>query len=389
VCSSDLDYQTSGVPLCGLTAFPSITTGVGYLDNIYGSRRGTANPIGDGFVTLSPSLDVVANAGDASANLRLNADLRRYFKEDAAKETNLRASASGSMPLGGNSGITSGAGFNRGYERQDSSTLPTDSVAPIRFDEVTAFLRFRTGGSRIRLTTGLDVSNIEFTDARVAATGLRIDQGYRDRTTLRGSARVETSFTGVVSGFVEGRYTDFNYIRSFQVPGLPNRDGSQYEVLAGGMIDAGKLRGSLGAGYTRRSYDAAIFGSFGGFALNGDVIYYASGLTTYTLNVHRVIAESDTLASSAQFGTGGSLNVDHELLRNLILNARVAFEHNKYQNIDRSDDLFAMSGGARYLMNRNFELGLQADYVKRSSGGAFFGPRFDRFQVALTATARL
>lgn len=384
------DYQTGGVQLGGLTAFPSIATGVGYLDNIYGSRRGTASPIDDGFVTLSPSLDITGGRSESgTVSLRLNADLRRYFKEDPANETNLRASTQGSLPLGASTVVSGGAGFNRGYERQDSSTLPIDSIAPLRFDEVTSFVRLRTGGSRIRLTTGIDVSNLKYGDAKVAATGQRFDQSYRDRTTLRGSARVETSFTGAVSGFVEGRLTSFDYTQDFQIPGLPNRDGQQYDILVGGMIDSGKLRGSMGAGYTRRTYDSAVFDSFGGFALNGELVYYASGLTTYTLNAYRVIAESGTTATAAQFGTGASLRVDHELLRYLILNGRVAFEHNKYQNIDRADDLLAVSGGARYLMNRNFEFGLQADYVHRSSDGALFGPRFNRFQVALTATAKL
>lgn len=386
------DYQTGGVALGGLTAFPSIATSVGYLDNVYGARRGSTvtNPVSDGFVTLSPTLDISGGRSESGTfGLNLGADFRRYFKEDDAKETNLHAKTQASLSLGSSTVISGGAGFERGYERQDSSTLPIDSIAPLRFDQVTSYLRMRTGGSRIRLTTGIDVTNLKYGDAKFADSTVRFDQSYRDRTTLRGSARVETSFTGAVSGFVEGRLTNFDYIQDFQAPGLPNRDGKQYDVQAGAMVDSGKLRGSIGAGYTRRTYDSPTFESFGGFALNGEVIYYASGLTTYTLNAYRIIAESGTLASAAQFGTGASLRVDHELLRYLILNGRVAFEHNKYQNVDRTDDLLAVSGGARYLMNRHFEFGLQADYVHRTSDGVIVGPRFNRFQVMLTGTAKL
>ena len=57
------------------------------------------------------------------------------------------------------------------------------------------------------------------------------------------------------------------------------------------------------------------------------------------------------LASSVAAG------VDHELLRNLLLNANAGYENDFFQGVSRTDAVFSAGAGIRYLLNRNLYLG--------------------------------
>ena len=56
-------------------------------------------------------------------------------------------------------------------------------------------------------------------------------------------------------------------------------------------------------------------------------------------------------ASSVQ-DTGVGLQVDHELLRNLILSASADYDRSEFDDIGRTDDTIALGADAKYLLNR-------------------------------------
>jgi hypothetical protein len=381
------DYIAPGIVIGNLTLHPQVEGGGGYSNNVFGSATGEAK---DYYAALSPSLTIEGNGGEDSRrsfSLRMTADLRRYAKEQVADQTAFGARTELTQPIGGDNYINIGGAAQRSYERQESSSFPNASVAPIKYEDLNAFARVRIGGSRIRGTVGVDVTHNKFGSAELA-DGTLFDQSYRDRTVLRGSGRVETSFTGAVSAFVEGRYSNIDYLRNMQTPTLPNRDGDQAEGLAGMMIDAGKLRGSLAGGYTRRTFTSPVYRDFGGFALNGQMVYFASGLSTVTLTGYRNIAESGDPTISAQFSTGAAAKVDHELLRYVLLMGRVSYDRYTFRGSARKDNVATVTGSVRYLANRHVEISADASYVKRTSNGIAFGPEFNRLEFGVNLIGR-
>jgi uncharacterized protein (PEP-CTERM system associated) len=65
---------------------------------------------------------------------------------------------------------------------------------------------------------------------------------------------------------------------------------------------------------------------------------------------------------------------DHELLRNLLLNVNAYFENDSFQGISRTDNVFNVGAGVKYLVNRNLFLGGTYSYQQRSSslaGGSY------------------
>ena len=61
------------------------------------------------------------------------------------------------------------------------------------------------------------------------------------------------------------------------------------------------------------------------------------------------------------------MTVDHELLRNLLLQAVVSVSDEDYQGIDRSDTYVRAGFGAKYLMNRYIHLDLDYNYLSLDS----------------------
>lgn len=382
------DYEAEGIAIGGLNAHPSLGVGGAYSSNVYGSASGE---ISDAYLAINPSLVIEGNGGGPGTNnitIRADGALRRFAQEQTANETAFGGDVDGTLALGGDSALMAGASARRKYERQDSGSFPTGALAPIAYSDISGYLRFRTGGSRIRVSAAVDVDRNKYNNAKFS-NGTTTDQSFRDRTILRGSGRVESSFTGAVSGFVEVRYSDINYLDNFLANGLGNRDGDQAEAYGGLRIDSGKLRGTIAAGYTRRTFDEADYPDFGGLAVNAEVIYYASGLTTYTLHAYRNITESGNADISAQFGTGVSLQVDHELLRYVILSGRAEYQRNTFRGISRKDDVASVRASVRYLVNRRLEIGANAGYVKRTSSGSLFGPEFNRFEAGLSIVGKL
>ncbi|MBV8091096.1 MAG: outer membrane beta-barrel protein, partial [Alphaproteobacteria bacterium] len=58
---------------------------------------------------------------------------------------------------------------------------------------------------------------------------------------------------------------------------------------------------------------------------------------------------------------------DHELFRNLLLNANFIYENDSFQGITRTDNVYTASGGVRYLVNRYLFLGGNVTFQQRNS----------------------
>ena len=52
------------------------------------------------------------------------------------------------------------------------------------------------------------------------------------------------------------------------------------------------------------------------------------------------------------------MSLDHELLRNVLLNVIVSYETDDWKGIDRTDKISGLGAGVKYLLNRNVYLGL-------------------------------
>ena len=73
-----------------------------------------------------------------------------------------------------------------------------------------------------------------------------------------------------------------------------------------------------------------------------------------------VIFEGD--AADANFQNTVALDVTHELLRNVLLNANVGYARDDFEGTSRTDNIFSAGTGVSYLLNRNLSLDAQVPF---------------------------
>jgi hypothetical protein len=127
------------------------------------------------------------------------------------------------------------------------------------------------------------------------------------------------------------------------------------------------MRGEVGLGYVSRDYVSSS--AVEGFAMRGTVEYFPTQLTTITGTLRRSVEDSVFQSSSGYFATGGSLRVDHELRRNILLMAFADYEHQDFSDVDRTDKVYTISAGLTYLLNRTVGLNANIGHTERQSDG--------------------
>jgi hypothetical protein len=215
-----------------------------------------------------------------------------------------------------------------------------------------------------------------------------VDQSNRDSTGQNGTARGEYALTPDASVFLQADYDRLSYSHPL-LPGVANRDSATYRVIGGVSFDiATKIRGAIGAGYMSRGYDSPLYQGISGFTAEVKVDYFLDSLTTISLTGRRIIEDSPYVNSSGFVNTSVALRVDHELLRNVLLNLQGAFEHDSFTGLDETVDVVRVSAGARYLMSRSLGLGLSISHDARATNGSLNLPTYAETRLMVSAVVQ-
>ena len=172
-----------------------------------------------------------------------------------------------------------------------------------------------------------------------------------------------------------------------QAPFDRDSEGSSY--LVGINTDLSNLiRGELIVGYLQQDYDDPALKDAKGLALEGNIEYFATPLTTVTLGARRRVEETLTTGASSYMATAANVRIDHELRRNILLTAGVGMLNRNFQGMSRDDDLLQADAGARFLLNRRMELGARWRYERQQSSGPVADPEYDANRFVVSAAVR-
>jgi hypothetical protein len=268
-----------------------------------------------------------------------------------------------------------GADIQQAYEERTDGGAPVNAASPVPYTTYGVFGRGVYQDGRVRGSASVDYRNYQW-DSVAAIGGGEISQSFRNEgvTTVAGRGEyAPTPDTGVFGevAFVNSGYEAFT--------GQTDRNSNEYRVLAGADFDLTALvRGEIGGGYVDREYASAFYGSISGFAVRGQVEYFPTQLTTLTLNVSRSIQDAVIPNSGGYFSNLIGVKVDHELLRNLILNAAATYEYDDYNQVDRHDAITNFKVGFEYLLSRGVGINASYSYAQRDSHApaTLIGPQF-------------
>ncbi|HUH83123.1 MAG TPA: outer membrane beta-barrel protein, partial [Stellaceae bacterium] len=146
-------------------------------------------------------------------------------------------------------------------------------------------------------------------------------------------------------------------------------------------------------GYLDQLYDSTLLGSLSGVDFGANAVWNVTELTSVSFNVSRNVQDAPTSVVGAAsvpgyFHTVVGARVDHELLRNLLLNGQVTYANDDFQGENRTDSDYLATVGAKYLLNRNLYLGANYTFEHRDSSGTQAINQFNRNIFMLRASTQ-
>ncbi|MDO7844601.1 outer membrane beta-barrel protein [Sphingomonas immobilis] len=379
------DYEAAGIRGGSMVYYPSITLGAGYSDNVYGF---TNNPVSDGFFTIDPSITAQSDWSRHSISVDAGASLRRFATADNKNEDGYRFGVAGKLNIG-DSYIAARGRVRRAYESQISGSFTANTAASVPYVIKTGELRGAYQGARMRLVGFADYNKIDFVNTPSIIGGI-VDQKTRDRATERGAIRLEYAATPGTSAFVQASIFGTQYDTGRALGGAQNRDSTGFRLLGGATFDlTAVVRGWFGLGYTKQVYDSPVYPTIEGVAGDIRIEYFMTQLTTVTFTGRRTIEDAVTPGSGGYFATSGRVRIDHELLRNVLLNVDGGVEWDDFSGITRRDKLWTISGGGNYLLNHQMGISAGISHIARDSKGAPLGQIFDETRGTVGFTFQL
>ena len=170
-------------------------------------------------------------------------------------------------------------------------------------------------------------------------------------------------------------------------PGQPARNSRGGTALAGFDYAANALfRYYLLAGYQLRQYDSPLYKTHAAPVVNAGVVWVPTGLTTVTVTARRSIEDSTSESLIGYTLTQGGVSVDHEYLRNILLQGSATVAYAEYEQSTVTQTLYTVGASATWLLNRNLLLRLSETFTARRSNA---GDNFNGNLVLLRFGAAL
>jgi hypothetical protein len=355
------EYQAPGIQVGSFTVRPHLDEAIGYDSDPNGTNRGGSSA----FVRTSPSVSASSDWSRNALGASVTADSYQYFSQPSQNYTNWTASIGGGYTIG-RSNLT------LGYSHLSLNQNPTEvgavqSDSPIHYDvnDVRSDYTFYFG--RFSVTPNIDFQTYTYNNAVVL--GQTVSQAYRDRNVLLGGATLRYSLSDQrsVVAVLEGVNSNFTQPEA----GQPSNDSTSVLALAGLDYQAeGPWRYRVLGGLEERSFSASQYKTHIAPIVLGQAIWTPTGLTTVTGSIARTIESPAASGSSGYTYSIAQLGVDHELFRNIILQARAGFQLAQYLQGGGNQTSYTLGAGASWLLNRNVRLSLNYAFSDTSSSNA-------------------
>ena len=362
------EYEAAGIREGGFMVFPRVEADVEYDDNIFALPN---NKISDTIWRLKPEITAVSQWSRHALRFTAGLSTDGYSQHSSENTTDWNVSADGRLDFAGRANVTGGLSFAKLTEPRTSSNQAVGggflTPKPVTYSQTLANIGWTKEFNRLKLGLRGDWAKYSYDNQGT------VREDLRDRTITAVTGRADYAISPATAVFVEVTENDRRFRLTPPLPTL-KQDSSGYEVLAGVNFELGHLaRGEVGAGYLRQNYKAAANKDVSGLGFRSKLEWFPTQLTTVT--VHAATSVEDSGIVSATGLTGGYLytdtgiSVDHELLRNVILNGGFSYTNSDYKQIDRTDKRTLWTASATYLMNRRVGVNFGLSSLHQDSSG--------------------
>lgn len=383
------EFDPLGVRFGDFFFFPRGEVDESFNDNIFATNVGEKS---DFITTLAPTFDIRSNLPTNAINLSAGAILSWYANNSNFNTQDAFANADGRLDVDNTHDFHGALRAARLHEDPGAPTFPGNASQPVVYNTYEGTAGFSQTKLRVGYSADLTARREEYEAVPTFGGGL-LPQSDRNNNAYEAALQGSYEFVANYRGFVRGalNYRDYDHAAI----GAPTRTSHGFRIDAGARIDiTGVTYAELFAGYLQQDYQASSLGTVSGPDIGANVVWNATQLTSVTLKAERTIADAPAsvvggTASPAYFHSTAGVRVDHELLRNLLLDGQVAYANDDFQGINRTDNDYLVGAGAKYLLTRNLYLGADYAFEHRESSGTQAINPFSRNIIMLRLSTQL
>lgn len=368
------DYEAVGIKAGGFTLYPRVTASVEHNDNIYANNVLVES---DTIWRVKPEVAARSNWSRHALGAFASASINRYSDFDTENTEEYTLGVNGRLDIVRGANISGSAQYQKLTEPRTSPQSPVSSAKPIEYELITSKLTGVKEFNRVRLTGRLSDYDYNYDDGATLA-GAPVDQDFRDRNEFYFGGKAEYAVSPDTAVFVQvlGNTKDYDLSTS-------DRNSDGYVATIGSNFElTDVIRGDIAVGYMKQSYDTPSYGKIDGFSAEGKIEWFPTALTTVTATGGRTIEEAVATGSPGYISNNIGVNIDHELLRNVLLSANASYGKDAYEKIDRDDKRTGAGASVAYLLNRRVGVFLTYTYLKQDSSGANRGTSFSDNKIA-------
>ncbi len=349
-------HDPAGVRAGSFLLFPTIELGIGSDDNIYSARRGGKR---DSVRAARPRLFAASQWRNHALELDAGLDARRFAEADAEDSTDWFASASGRLDLPREGWVRAALGVRELHEERGDPESPRSAARPVPRKMLSARVEARQRANRLSLDLLAGFTDVSYGGSVDAESGLPLAQNDRNRGEGELTARIGWTLASGYEAYARATRHVRRYER-LQGKERYDRDSVGAEAAAGVRVDLGAtLHADLFLGRRRQSFDDdPRLRTVEGSAAGGALTWNATPLTTTRAAVRNSLNESALRNASGYRSRSIELGADHELRRNLLVGARFGWTANRYEGIDREDDILTARLRGTWLLGRRAQVSL-------------------------------
>ena len=349
-------YEPLGMRKGSYILSPQINILNEYDSNIYRTESGEKS---DHILRIKPSLNLSSNWSRHAIDLSARGDIQFYSDHSSENRQDYFIDLSGRLDVLRDSFATTKF-YNSKNTESRGDIESVGQKDPVEYYLTGGFLGYEHKFNRFRVNASNDIKHYDYDNGKSVTTGETINNNDRDRYQNTSELRFGYEINPNFEAFVRGSYSIIDYDKKFDMNGF-KRSSTGWDSTAGIRLNfTGKLIGDIQIGYMSREYDDSTLETIDGLSGGLGLKWFATGLTTITTKVDTHIQETTQIGQSGYISTNAGININHELLRNVLLNANFKYTNKDYQDsggtgsTSREEDIYRLGFKAKYLFNRNF-----------------------------------
>lgn len=379
-----VDYQSPGIRMGGFNLNTGAELAWEYNDNIFYLRE---QEISDNILHARPWLNLSSDWGRHALNLNAFVDAAYYDDFGSQDYTDWVTSLDGRIDVKRGSAFNYKASYMNLHEER-SNPDSRISIEPTEYSFGGVDVGYTHGFNRLSATVRYQYQDTDYDDGKDFQGNL-VDNRDRDRSRDIWSLRMGYDYSDQSAVFIEYAGNSLDYDQTFDNSGY-QRSSDGYDLRGGVAWNmTGVLTGDLFLQYVSQDYDDPRFNKVDGFGIGANLDWTPTELTSVSVKFANTPQETTQLGASGYYSSLYSARVQHELRRNILVNARFSYTDNEYEYDNpaagslRDTQVTRAGAGLSYLLNRHLNLSGGYVYEKQDANENYFEYKTNRFFITL------